>query len=97
MEIFCIGTMGDDLHVWRSLFSLIIVLGAMFGVMYWLRRRGCLPGAVPSRMRVIERLPLDTRRQILLVDIDGRELVLGVTQESISMLQELRERRDDEA
>lgn len=97
MENLFIATMGGDLDVWRSLFSLVLVLGAMLGVLYWLRRRGGIQSVAARRMRVIERLALDTRRQVLLVEIDNRELVLGVTNDSITTLHELGEKATDEA
>lgn len=37
-----------------------------------------------ARMRVVERLALEPRRSLYLVAIDGRELVVGVTERGIT-------------
>ena len=37
-----------------------------------------------ARMRVVERLPLEPRRSLYLVDVDGREVVVGVTERGVA-------------
>jgi flagellar biosynthetic protein FliO len=37
-----------------------------------------------ARMRVVERLPLEPRRGLYLVEVDGRELVVGVTERGVA-------------
>lgn len=97
MSLLSIGTIGGDVDVWRPLVSLVVVLGLMYGVLYWLRRRGGIQGGGSRRMRVIERMPIDSRRHVLLVQVDDRELVLGVTNEKITTLHVLEKRVIDES
>ncbi|QBG47392.1 flagellar biosynthetic protein FliO [Verrucomicrobia bacterium S94] len=91
--------MGDgSLEIIRMLVSLFIVLATMYGVYYWLKRRGTVPGAAQRRLRVIERLPIDTRRSILLLEIDGEEMLVGVGSDTISPISKLeKEVAKDEA
>jgi flagellar biosynthetic protein FliO len=81
----------------RSLVSLIVVLGLMGGAYYWLKRRGNLPGTAGRRLRVIERLPIDTRRSVLLLQLDDEELVVGVGTDSITPILTRKKGSDDEA
>lgn len=71
------------------LVSLAIVMGMLFAAYRWFKHRGTLPGAAARRMRVVERLPVDTRRSILLVEIDGEELVVGIGTDSITPIKTL--------
>ncbi len=90
-------TVTGDVNVWRSLFSLVLVFGAMGGCFYWVRRqRGFNPGA-ERRMKVVERLPVDAKRSVLLLTVDGETLLLGVSGEQITLLKSFgsAEKNDD--
>ncbi len=83
--------------MWRSLFSLVLVFGAMWGCFYWMRRqRGIAPGA-GRRMKVVERLSVDARRSVLLLNVDGESLLLGISGEQITLLKGMgpAEKNDD--
>ncbi|MBN2703267.1 MAG: flagellar biosynthetic protein FliO [Pontiellaceae bacterium] len=85
-------------EVFRMLFSLVLVLGGMVGAYVWLKRRGgVMPGSSERRMRVVERLSLDTRRSILLVKIDDEEILVGVGNDTVTPIKTLKPRSDDEA
>jgi flagellar protein FliO/FliZ len=84
--------MGDgSLEIIRMVVSLVIVLGMMYAAYYWLKRRGRMPGSTQKRLRVIERLPIDTRRSILLLQIDGEEILVGVGSDTISPIKSLKQ------
>ncbi len=79
------GTM-DSLSYVRFAGTLVLVLGMILGMVWVLRR--FLPGAnvrkfgAKRRLGIVEVLPLDTRRRLVLVRRDGREhllLIGGVT------------------
>jgi flagellar protein FliO/FliZ len=96
----------------RALLALVFVIGLML-VMLWVVRRfnivigGSLPVLARSKVRrlaVLETLPLDARRRLVLVRRDGMEhlILLGATSEivveagvhsNLSLLAEM-ERRD---
>lgn len=65
------------------------VLALIFG-MAWLARRFNLNGAgTGANLRVLGALTLGTREKLVLVDVAGQQLLLGVTTQQISLLQRL--------
>ncbi|MBF0500771.1 MAG: FliO/MopB family protein [Candidatus Riflebacteria bacterium] len=73
--------------VLRLITSLAIVIGLVFALAWLLQKRGGLYRSVFGRTLGI--LPLDNRRFIYLVDVMGRILVLGVTEQQINLLCEI--------
>lgn len=57
----------------------VVALGAGLGVLWLLRRRlpGLLPPAGARRLKLVESLRVSPRTTVLLVEVDGRMLVLG--------------------
>jgi flagellar biosynthetic protein FliO len=97
MDTNSIGMGDGGLGVMRTLFSLVLVIGMMVAAYYWIKRRGGTPGAAVRRMRVIERLPVDTRRSILLLEVDGEELLVGVGNDTLSPIKTLKQKGGDNA
>jgi flagellar biosynthetic protein FliO len=74
----------------QSLFAVLVVL-ALVGALAWLVRRGAF-GALGKANRAIAvetAVPLGERRQLVIVAVEGRRLLLGLTQTQISMVAEL--------
>ena len=71
--------------MWRSLGSLLLIVGALFLVSRWMRGRfsGQLASGPARRMSIVERLPLDHRRQLLLVRVDDREVIMALSPNQI--------------
>jgi flagellar biosynthetic protein FliO len=69
----------------------LIVLGLVAGLA-WLVRRGPLAHlAAKGRPVAVETaIPLGDRRSLVIVAVEGRRLLLGMTQTSISLVTELR-------
>jgi flagellar protein FliO/FliZ len=68
-------------------FGLLLVVGTILALA-WLSRR--LGGALPGNgkiMKILAVLPLGTREKIVLVDVGGQQLILGVTPGQINTLQ----------
>jgi flagellar biosynthetic protein FliO len=81
----------DGPGLFRSVAALTIVLG-LLALSVWLVRRGglALPGRTASRaMRVETALPLGDRRQLVIVRVEGRRLLLGLSAMHVSLLTEL--------
>lgn len=71
----------------KMLLALALVLGLVIGL-YWLARR-FLPSQVAGptgNMRVVGRLPLGPRKGLVLVEVAGRVLVLGVSEQGLNLL-----------
>lgn len=83
---------GDDFSVVRALVS-IVVVAALLGVFVWLARRGTFGGGPrrqrPSGLAVEGTLPLGERRSLVVVTVEGRRLLLGLTPVQVSLVTEL--------
>ena len=97
MDTNSIGMGEEGLLILRMFTSLLLVLGAMAGIYFWLKRRGGMPGAGQRRMRIIERLSIDSRRSMLLINVDGEEMVVGVGNDGMSLLKNLPVREVEDA
>ena len=74
----------------QSFLAVLVVL-ALVGALAWLVRRGAF-GALAKSNRAISvetAVPLGERRQLVIVAVEGRRLLLGLTQTQISMVAEL--------
>jgi flagellar protein FliO/FliZ len=75
----------------QSLAAVLIVL-ALVVALAWLLRRGALPGLMKGGARpvVVETaVPLGERRSLVIVAVEGRRLLLGMTPTQISLVTEL--------
>jgi len=96
MDTQSLGMDSGGFEIFRALISLIVVLGMVFVAYYWMKRRGTVLGTSSRRMRIVERLPIDGRRSILLLQVDGQEMVLAVGTDSIAPIQTLGKGAADE-
>lgn len=81
----------DGPGVVRTLLSLVVVLGLMAGCL-WLVRRGGLQGGLRKGQRAVQvetAVGLGDRRQLVIVSVEGRRLLLGVTPMHVSLVTEL--------
>jgi len=72
-------------------FAAVLIVLALVGALAWLARRGAL-GALGRKGRYIEvetAVPLGERRSLVVVAVEGRRLLLGLTPAHISMVAEL--------
>ena len=79
-----------DGELWRSLFAIVVVFG-LLGGLAWAARRGRLGFFTkpPSSVRVEATVPLGERRSLMVVAIEGRRLLLGLTPMQVSFVTEL--------
>jgi flagellar biosynthetic protein FliO len=66
---------------------LAIILAAWLAAR-WLMRRMYGPGAAGERIRVVERVPLEPRRTLFLVEAGDKLLLIGATDHDIRLLGE---------
>jgi flagellar protein FliO/FliZ len=75
----------------QALAAVMLVLGLVAGLA-WLVRRGTLrlPGSARRQAMAIESAtPLGERRSLLIVSVEGRRLLLGITPTQVSLVTEL--------
>ena len=81
----------DGPGVVRTIVSLLAVLVLMGGCL-WLVRRGGFPGGMRKGVRAVQietAVALGDRRQLVIVAVEGRRLLLGVTPMHVSLVTEL--------
>lgn len=88
------GATTPEVFSWRSGLQLVLALSfvlAVFLVLIWLLKRfqPGLTGGSGSVIKVVASLPLGARERLLLVDLQGQQLLLGVSPAGISLLQVL--------
>jgi flagellar protein FliO/FliZ len=75
----------------QALAAILLVL-ALVATLAWLVRRGTLrlPGSVRRQTMTIESAtPLGERRSLVIVSVEGRRLLLGLTPSQVSFVTEL--------
>lgn len=74
----------------RMIAGLLLVLGLML-LLYALSKRGLrwLPGSREGRIHIRETRPLGGKKALCLIEVQGRELLIGVSNERIELLYEL--------
>ena len=84
--------MTDSFALLRGFAALVVVLGVL-GLLAWLARRGTL--ALPGRgrgtaaVRIETAVSLGERRSLVIVAVEGRRLLLGLTPVQVSFVTEL--------
>ncbi len=78
-------------YVAQVVFSLLLVLALIFVSAWVLRRFATIPGGNPNALRVISALSVGRQEKIVLVEVGGQQLLVGVTPSRISLLHTLAE------
>lgn len=69
-------------------FSALMWGGGLMGLWWWRRRRNTAPG---PRLRCLERLRLSGSREVCLIEINGRRLLVGCGEGGMRLLSRLPE------
>ena len=73
---------------YRMLLASLVVLGVL-GLWAWLMRRGVLTKRKQGAVTIETAVPLGERRSLVIVSIEGRRLLLGLTPASVSLVTSL--------
>ncbi|MCF7982556.1 MAG: flagellar biosynthetic protein FliO [Pseudomonadales bacterium] len=90
-----VGVASGD--IFTLVLGLAFVLLLIFGCAWLIKRFGALPNAGNGAIKVISVLPMGTRERICLVEVGGKQLLLGVTAAQISILHTFEEPAVDAA
>lgn len=78
----------DTMTIMNVFGSLIVVLGLLFGLAWLYKKLAIkLPGS--SHIKIVSSVMLGPRERILVIEVQGKQRVLGVTANQINMLFEL--------
>lgn len=84
---FAAETSERDGSLLGLLVPLIAVTAAMLAMLWWLKRGKASTGNGP--LKLIQAVAVGTRERVVVLDAQGRRLVLGVTPSKIELLAEL--------
>ena len=70
------------------LLASLLVLG-LLGVWAWLMRRGVFKKSQHGAVTIESAVPLGERRSLVIVSVEGRRLLLGLTPASVSLVTSL--------
>ncbi len=70
-----------------SLLSFLFVLGALGFTLYLIKRYGSnLQNKSGKKIRLVETLNLSPKQRLILVELDGENLLIGVSQNDMTLL-----------
>lgn len=84
---FAADTSEHDASLLSLLVPLIAVTAAMLAMLWWIKRGKASTGSGP--LKLIQAVAVGTRERVVVLDAQGRRLVLGVTPSKIELLAEL--------
>lgn len=92
-----LGRKENGFSIWRSFGATLCVLGALIALNLYIRK-GKFPGAgrAGKRIKLIEKHALDQKKSLMLFEVDGRTVLVGVGAEGISRIMELDDAGDFE-
>lgn len=73
-------------YMLQVLLGLIFVLGVIFAAAWLMRRVGQGPFTAGNQMKILAALPMGTRERVVLLDVGGQQLLLGITATTINTL-----------
>lgn len=73
-------------YLLQVLLGLLFVLGLVFAAAWLMRRVGQGTFTAGNQIKVMAAMPLGTRERVVLVDVGGQQLLLGITATSINTL-----------
>ncbi|MDP2559829.1 flagellar biosynthetic protein FliO [Psychrobium sp. 1_MG-2023] len=75
--------------------SLAIVLGLIFALAFMVKKLKLSPTS-QRLIRLVANLPLGTKERVVVVEVDGKQYLLGVTAQQVNLLEKLPNKITDE-
>ena len=73
-------------YLWQVMLGLFLVLGIIFAIAWFLRRFGQGGFLAGSQMKVVASLPLSTRERVVMIEVGGQQILLGVAPGRVNKL-----------
>jgi len=81
----------DGAGLWLDLLvPLLAVTIGLLAMLWWLRRGRTLSGGSRGPLKVVQAVAVGARERVVVIDAQGRRLVLGVTTQRVELIAELR-------
>ena len=78
-------------HIWQIMTSLTLILLLIFVGAWLVKRFGRVNGVASDKMQVLANMAVGQRERIILLEIGGEQLLIGVTPSQVNFLYELKE------
>lgn len=76
-------------YITTVIFSLITVLVLIFGAAFLLKRFAYSKGVANGLLKVVGGVSLGNRERLVIIEVDGQQMLLGVTTSEINLIKEL--------
>lgn len=70
----------------QLLFGLVVVLGLLMGIAWWLKRFGPARGVGTSAAKIVGGVSVGTRERVMVVEVGDQWIVIGVAPGSVNAL-----------
>ena len=77
------------IFILETLVALAVIALAAWGAVRIARARMGARGGEKGRLKIIERLPLEPRRAVYLIEADGRTMLIGSSEGSLRLIEDL--------
>jgi flagellar protein FliO/FliZ len=85
-------TSSSNSGMWFALLvPLIAVTAGLLALLWWLRRGRTLGSGNRGPMKIVQAVAVGARERVVVLDAQGRRLVLGVTAQRVELIAELRQ------
>jgi flagellar protein FliO/FliZ len=88
---------GYGLYLLQTLLALGAVCVIAYVVLRWGAKRLYGVGRQGQRLRLVERLPLEPRRSLYLVEVAGRVLLIGSSESGVTLVAEIEREEEGDA
>ena len=82
-------TPGPPEIAWPALVAVLLLTGAAFAIHLWLKSRGVIAGGA-NPIKVVATKSLGAKRAVAVVEVDNERFLLGLTDDAISLLSQLK-------
>lgn len=70
----------------QLLFGMVVVLGLLMGIAWWLKRFGPVRGSGSSAAKIVGGVSVGTRERVMVVEVGDQWIVIGVAPGSVNAL-----------
>ena len=74
---------------WPAIAAVLLITAAATAVHWWLRQRGLIPAAASNPIKLVATRSLGGKRSVAIVEVGDQRLLLGMTDESVTLLSPL--------
>ena len=76
-------------EVLQGVISLVLIIPLIIATVYLLKRFGKFPSRSTARLKLIDQLTLAPKHQLLIVEVDGQPILLGLSPNQINHIEQV--------